>query len=93
MENTILKPNKERVNPNELQDIVKNSSYPKPRWMINESVKDIEWLVSKVGIDIVYYKKNKHKAAKVSFKRLVSPNEHLTDNINSQLLIDIQNSL
>jgi hypothetical protein len=93
MKQTKLKPNKERVDPNDLLHITQTSSYPKPRWMLNDSVKDTVWLVPKVAIDIKFYEKNKGKASKIIFKKALSTTEHLTDTINHPLLIDIQNSL
>ncbi|MGK0271346.1 MAG: hypothetical protein ACI88H_002004 [Cocleimonas sp.] len=88
-----ITPFKELVEPNDLPDIINSSSYPKPRWMLNESVYDTTWLLSKLGIEVSFFKKNKDKARRLSFKKEVAPNEYLTDKINKILLIDIQNSL
>lgn len=94
MEKKNIKAIKELVNPNDLPEIVNNSSYSKPRWMLNESVYDTTWILSKLGIEISFYEKNKDKASKFSFNRKIAPNEeYLTDKINESLLIDIQNSL
>lgn len=41
-----LSPIKERIDPNELLETIVNSSYPKPRWMLNESINDKTWYLS-----------------------------------------------
>ncbi|MEZ8804256.1 hypothetical protein AB6D78_24160 [Vibrio splendidus] len=84
---------KELVDPNELSAIVNASVYPKPRWMLNDSVYDKTWLLSKLGMEISFFEKNKHKSSTCSFEKRTAPNEHLTDKINESLLTDIQNSL
>ncbi|GAB3535071.1 site-specific integrase [Photobacterium alginatilyticum] len=93
MEQNNIKATKELVDPNKLPDIINDSTYPKPRWMVNRSVYDTTWLLSKLGIEVSFFENNKNKATKHSFKRIVAPNEYLTDKINESLLIDIQNSL
>jgi len=84
---------RELVDPNDLSMLVNASVFPKPRWMINDAVYDKTWLLSKLGIEISFFEKNKKKSSTCSFKKRTAPNEHLTDKINEPLLIDIQNSL
>lgn len=88
-----LSPIKERIDPNDLLETIVNSSYPKPRWMLNESINDKTWYLSKVGINLTFYKGNINKAQKFEFKQKIADNEYLTDKINEALLIDIRNSL
>ncbi|MBE4464862.1 hypothetical protein HJ014_09205 [Vibrio parahaemolyticus] len=93
MEKQPLNPTKEKIPLSELQGIVKTSSYPKPRWMLNESVYDTTWITSKVGVDRDYFLENPKKASKHSFKRAIAPGIFLTDPLSIDLLKDIQNSL
>ncbi|MGF1862960.1 hypothetical protein [Photobacterium profundum] len=93
MEKSNIKAIKELVEPNDLLGIINNSSYPKPRWMLNESIYDKTWLLSKLGIEVSFFEQHKNKATKHSFKKKVAPNEYLTDKKNEALLTDIQNSL
>ena len=83
-----LSPIKERIDPNDLLETIVNSSYPKPRWMLNESINDKTWYLSKVGINLTFYKGNINKAQKFEFKQKIADNEYLTDKINEALLID-----
>lgn len=80
------------ISENELIDILDNSLYPTPRWMMNDSVYDDEWLMAKVGHDAPTLISTK-TCHKLSFKRLISSGEYLTDKINEPLLTDIRNSL
>lgn len=84
---------RELVSPNDLIDLVDSSLYPKPRWMVNDSVYDKKWKMSKVGFDFPTNKENTRICSQLSFKRLIASGEYLTDKINQILLTDIQNSL
>tara|TARA_R110001583_G_C5668839_1_gene410510 strand:- start:6396 stop:8408 length:2013 start_codon:yes stop_codon:yes gene_type:complete len=76
----------------ELIDFLDTSLYPKPRWMMNNSNYDNEWMMAKAGFDIPTIISTK-TCNKLSFKREISPGEYLTDKINEPLLTDIRNSL
>ncbi|MBC68911.1 MAG: hypothetical protein CL492_08480 [Acinetobacter sp.] len=79
-----LSPIKERIDPNDLPETIVNSSYPKPRWMLNESINDKTWYLSKVGINLSFYKENINKAQKFEFKQRIADHEYLTDKINDE---------
>ncbi|WP_219702210.1 hypothetical protein [Marinomonas lutimaris] len=91
MENTGLNPYKELYDPDDSGNIDEVDCYPKPTWMINESVFDTTWELSKTGYDIENFKKNNSR--KLSFSKETSSNELLTDKINRPLLDDLRNSL
>jgi hypothetical protein len=91
MENTGLSPYKELYDPDDSGNIDEVDCYPKPTWMINESVFDTTWEISKTGYDIENFKTNKSR--KLSFSKETSSNELLTDKINQPLLDDLRNSL
>lgn len=88
-----LEPFKENIDLKEISGIIDSSHYPKPRWMLNESIREHTWLLSKVGFDPSFHEKYKNKARKLCFDRTVARGESLTDQINLPLLTDIQNSL
>ena len=75
----------EFVDFSKLVDSAEKFEYGLPRWLLNDSIYDQEWLASKVAIDIDYYRKNKNKALKINFKRKISDGEYLTDAINEPL--------
>ncbi|CAK3493093.1 Site-specific integrase [Vibrio crassostreae] len=93
MEQSNIKAIKELVDPNDLPELISNCTYPKPRWMLNESASDTTWLFPKIGIEISFFEKNKDKALKLSFKRKIAPDKYLTDSENEAILTDIKNSL
>lgn len=93
MKKQFLNPAKEKIALSELQDIVATSNYPKPRWMLNESIYDTTWIMSKVGIDRNFFIENPKKASRHSFSRTVAPGVLLTDTSSMYLLKDMQNSL
>ena len=80
------------VSGSEIIDCLKNAKYPKPRWMLNKSVNDHEWIIAKVGMDLSNVINSKN-SRKLSFKKRISPNEYLTDRANEPLLTDIINSI
>ncbi|MFS2263313.1 hypothetical protein [Vibrio vulnificus] len=84
---------RELVDPNEIISITESSKYPRPRWMLNSSVEDENWLVSKVGFDLPKNKHQIHHYRNISFAKSVSKDECLTDEGNKALLNDIRNSL
>tara|TARA_R110001583_G_scaffold33071_1_gene112006 strand:- start:2900 stop:4900 length:2001 start_codon:yes stop_codon:yes gene_type:complete len=90
MEDTGLSPFKERHDPSILIPIDKDGIYPKPSWMLNESVLDTTWIVGKTGHPS---KATYKRTAKISFDQEISSNELLTDRSNLALLEDIRNSL
>ncbi|MCW4629444.1 hypothetical protein [Marinomonas rhodophyticola] len=57
MENTGLNPYKELYDPDYSGNINEVDCYPKPTWMINESVFDNTWELSRTGYDIENFKK------------------------------------
>lgn len=93
MEQSHINPIKEIVTPDELLDLINNSSYPKPQWMLNDSPYDTIWEYRKVGVNPKHYDNKKNRRNKFNFKKKVSHNEYLTDKVNETLLIDIQNSI
>jgi len=80
------------VSGSEIIDCLKNAKYPKPRWMLNKSVNDHEWIIAKVGMDLSNVINSKN-SRKLSFKKEISPDEYLTDRENEPLLTDIRNSI
>ena len=93
MAHSSLKPTKELVDPVELEHIVRNMCYPKPRWMQNESVDDDTWILFRVAFKPSNGSNNMANTDKLSFMRLISPDEYLTDQLWLPLLTDIRNSL
>ena len=93
MSKTNLNAIKEHIDPKSISEILDRSYYPKPRWMVNESVRDHVWKMSKLGFDPKFHEENIKDASSLSFARKVAPGELLTDQINLPLLTDIQNSL
>ena len=90
MENTGLPSHKELHDPNKSATIDGEDSYPKPSWMLNESVFDTTWEMAKTGHAL---EGNLNLTRNLSFAREVSHNELLTDKINQPLLEDVRNSL
>ena len=90
MENTGLPPYKELHDPNKSATMNKVDSYPKPSWMMNESVFDTTWVIAKTGYAL---EDNQNLTRNLTFAREVSHNELLTDKINKPLLEDVRNSL
>lgn len=90
MENTGLSPHKELHDPNKSATIDSMDCYPKPTWMLNESILDTTWVMGKTGHAL---EDNQNLTQHLSFAREVSHNELLTDKINQPLLEDVRNSL
>lgn len=93
MSDTNIVPHKDMVDPKTLTKIIEDANYVKPDWMVNDSVTDETWLLTRTGYDVSYFKKNPHLASRLTFKRKTGIGEHLTDKVNNPLLIDIQQSL
>ncbi len=93
MENTGLSPHKELYDPNKIADIAEVDFYPKPTWMLNESVFDNTWVMARTGYEVEDGQNQNPKTRQLSFAKEVSHNELLTDNINLPLLGDLRNSL
>ncbi len=87
MENTGLSPYRE-VDESTL--IAGKVHYPKPSWMLNESVDDTIWEMWRTGHALG---NNQHHTRRLSFEREVSHNELLTNTNNQFLLEDLRNSL
>lgn len=94
MKNAIQPKNQvnQEVSGKQILDCIKKGKYPKPRWMLNNSVDDHEWIIAKVGFDLSN-KINSKTSRKLSFTKQISPDELLTDKANAPLLTDIMNSL
>lgn len=90
MERTGLSPHKELFDPNKSLHVDINGIYPKPTWMLNESVLDTTWEIGKTGHVLEAYKLEPRH---INFSRQVSHCERLTDKINKNLLEDIRNSI
>ncbi len=90
MERTGLSPHKELVEPNKSLNVDTYGNYPKPTWMLNESVSDTIWEVGKTGHVLEAYKIEPNN---IYFSRQVSHCELLTDECNKHLLEDIRNSI
>ena len=88
-----MNPIKELLGPTDLDEAVQSARYPKPQWMVNESIYDTTWLLAKVGFDRDFHIKNREDADKLRFDREVSPGEYLTESKWKPLLTDIQNSI
>jgi hypothetical protein len=88
-----LSPTKELVDLVELAHIVEHSAYPKPRWMLNESIRDLIWILARIGTKPTEREISENVTDEMPFKRLVSPSEYLTEQAWTPLLTDLQDSL
>lgn len=89
-----LSPIKELVDPEKIQAMADESAYPRPRWMLNNSVTDKVWRLASNGIARKFYEKNNVKSHNLNFDMMMtSPNESLTDKVNLSLLTDIRHSI
>ncbi len=93
MENTGLSPFKELHDTNKSPTIDSEDHYPKPSWMLNESVLDNTWKMAKTGHEVENGQSLNSHSQQLSFARVISHNELLTDKINQPLLEDLRNSL
>jgi len=92
MENTRLPSQKERATPAEFAEMIASNNYPKPSWMLNKSIFDTTWVLSKTGLELAYYK-HLDFGQKLCFANKTSQNELLTDEANRFLLDDLRSSL
>ncbi|MGE6210282.1 hypothetical protein, partial [Aeromonas media] len=89
-----VSPIKELVDPEKIQAMAYESAYPRPRWMLNNSVNDKVWRLASNGIARKFYEKNNVKSHTLNFDMMMtSPNESLTDKVNLSLLTDIRHSI
>ncbi|MGY3922839.1 hypothetical protein LA366_10990 [Aeromonas jandaei] len=92
--NKKISPIKELVDPEKIQAMADESTYPRPRWMLNESTSDHIWLLASNGINREFYDNNDIKSHRLNFITMATaPNERLGDKANRPLLIDIQHSI
>lgn len=73
--------------------LAKSGTYPKPRWMLNDSIEEDEWRIARSGFDIPSsppYKRESYRT--LSFHKEIAPGELLTNEKNSELLCDIKSS-
>jgi len=83
---------KELLNHNEEDKAIAQEDFPKPRWMINNSVKDDVWTLARTGFPL----SNEDRSGKtdsLSFHRLIAPGVYLTDSRYITLNKDIRNSI
>lgn len=92
--NSKISPIKELVDPEKIQAMVDESTYPRPRWMLNESTNDRIWLLASNGIEREFYENNDIRCRRLNFTLMeTAPNEYLGHNVNQSLLLDIQRSI
>lgn len=73
--------------------LAKSGQYPKPRWMLNDSIGDNEWLIAKSGFDIPSAPPYNRECYRIlSFHKEIAPEELLTNEQNSELLHDLKSS-
>lgn len=83
---------KELLNHEEEAKVVASRTYPKPRWMVNNSVDDDVWKLARTAFPLSK-ENNLGKYDKMSFHRLIAPGTFLTDEKWKSLYNDIRNSL
>ncbi len=93
MKNFNFSPKRELVDYIEAVNIIEDKNYPKPRWMLNNSVDDEVWILAKTAFPATIPGEDPQSVDKLEFKRSVSYGEYLTDPLWSPLLIDIRHSL
>ncbi|WP_323941366.1 site-specific integrase [Aeromonas caviae] len=92
--NRKISPIKELVDPEKIQAMAADSTYPRPRWMLNESANDRQWLLASNGIERRFYDNNNIRSHSLNFETMeTAPNERLGDKVNQSLLTDIQHSI
>jgi len=71
--------------------LAESGQYPKPRWMLNDSIEDDEWHIARSGFDIPSsppYKRENYRI--LSFHKEIALGELLTNAKNSGLLYDLK---
>ncbi|NNG83130.1 hypothetical protein [Acinetobacter sp. ANC 5378] len=71
--------------------LAKSGQYPKPRWMLNDSIEDDEWHIARSGFDIPSSPPYKRESYRIlSFHKEIALSELLTNAQNSELLHDLK---
>lgn len=71
--------------------LAKSGQYPKPRWMLNDSIEDDEWHIARNGFDIPSSQPFKRESYRIlSFHKEIALGELLTNAQNSELLHDLK---
>jgi len=79
MKNFNFSPKRELVDYIEAVNIIEDKNYPKPRWMLNNSVDDEVWILAKTAFPATIPGEDPQSVDKLEFKRSVSYGEYLTD--------------
>lgn len=69
--NSKISPIKELVDPEKIQAMVDESTYPRPRWMLNESTNDSIWLLASNGIEREFYDNNDIRCRRLKDRKSV----------------------
>ncbi|WP_216658163.1 hypothetical protein, partial [Halomonas hibernica] len=83
---------KELLDHKEEDNVIAQGDFPKPRWMINNSIKDDVWTLAKTGFPLSNEDRS-GKTDRLSFHRLIAPGVYLTDSSYITLKKDIRNSI
>jgi len=83
---------KELLGHTEEDKVIAQGDFPKPRWMINSSVKDDVWTLARTGFPFSN-EDSSGKTDRLSFHRLIAPGVYLTDSRYTTLKNDIRNSI
>lgn len=71
--------------------LAESGQYPKPRWMLNDSIGDDEWHIARNGFDIPSTQPYKRESYRIlSFHKEIALGELLTNTQNSELLHDLK---
>lgn len=71
--------------------LAESGQYPKPRWMLNDSIEDNEWHIARNGFDIPSSPPYKRESYRIlSFHKEIALGELLTNAQNSELLHDLK---
>lgn len=71
--------------------LAESGQYPKPRWMLNDSIEDDEWHIARNGFDIPSSQPYKRESYRIlSFHKEIALGELLTNAQNSELLHDLK---
>lgn len=83
---------KELLDYKEVDKAITQGDFPKPRWIINNSIKDDIWTLARTGFPLSSEDRS-GKTDRLSFHRLIAPGIYLTDSRYITLKKDIRNSL
>ena len=71
--------------------LAESGQYPKPRWMLNDSIEDNEWHIARNGFDIPSSQPFKRECYRIlSFHKEIASGQLLTNAQNSELLHDLK---